>query len=319
MEQCEMVDEPEADADVLKALISLRALPIWMKQVDTARTQAEAAVGSLSERFARIAHRLDGALSPSGDAASVTAISQDSQDGERSLGRVLQALRDIQRSRDELASEIRKLVEHTHTLAKMSKDVELIAFQTNMLALNAAVEAAHAGSAGKGFGVVAQEVRSLSEAARQTGRRITEQAGLINRALAQIGATNEQVAARDRAEVEASEGELRSVLERFRARTTALSATAQKAGQESLVIKDQVGQALVQLQFQDRTGQILTHVVATMDRVCRLPDGEGLPELDRRADEYVKGLASGYTTEEQRRNHNGARRDEPAPQAVTFF
>ena len=61
-------------------------------------------------------------------------------------------------------------------VAKITKDIDEVAFQTNILALNAAVEAARAGEAGAGFAVVADEVRSLAQrsaaAAKETAKKI---------------------------------------------------------------------------------------------------------------------------------------------------
>jgi methyl-accepting chemotaxis protein len=317
------VDAAEVSSaeEAVRETVVSEALPIWAKQIESARHQTESAIVALTARFDGIVNRLDRALGGAGGSDSGTkAIAEDAAEGERHLAEVIQALKLIQQSRDALAQDIRALVSHTEDLRKMSSDVESIAFQTNMLALNAAIEAAHAGAAGKGFAVVAQEVRALSEAARSTGKRISGTVGLISAALVEIGTKNERVSSRDQQAVADSQEHIRTVLERFSQRTTRLAETAQQSQRASEAIKDEVCESLVQLQFQDRVGQILQHVVDSMRQAEELPDtAEPGGSVQEHVERHLDKMARTYTTEEQRRLHRGLESQVIAPQGVTFF
>jgi methyl-accepting chemotaxis protein len=311
--------EPVEQDSEIRGRICLEAVPIWARQIETARRQTEEAIVALTARFDGIARRLDAALGAVEQDGATRAITSDAEQSAHTLGLVLDALKGIQQSRNALAQDIRGLVAHTEALRQMSGEVESIAFKTNMLALNAAIEAAHSGEAGKGFAVVAQEVRSLSSAARETGKRISETVGVISRSLTDIGSSNERVAQRDQQSVEESETHIRAVLERFRERTGRLVAAARQSGAESATIKDEVCDSLVQLQFQDRTSQILAHVVAAMNELAAqgavAPSGERAGAV--RA--HLARMASTYTTDEQRRNHRGGGPHAGKSPDITFF
>lgn len=74
---------------------------------------------------------------------------------------------------EQIACQIQHLSEQVNQIDKIANLVSDIANQTNMLALNAAVEAVRAGDSGKGFGVVASEIRKLADRSKQSADKIS--------------------------------------------------------------------------------------------------------------------------------------------------
>ncbi len=90
----------------------------------------------------------------------------------------------------------------SEAMTNIISTIEEIAFQTNLLALNAAVEAARAGDAGKGFAIVAEEVRNL---AQRSGKAAKENAILVDSTRQRISSTTDLVKTADQVFVEMQE------------------------------------------------------------------------------------------------------------------
>ncbi len=122
------------------------------------------------------------------------------EDGTRSVQETLKGMSGLRTSVDEIATQIINLGEQTGQITNVSDLVADLAKQTNMLALKAAVEAARVGEQGKGFGVVAGEIRKLAEESKKSAQKINTLATDIQVAI------NRTVMATDRGTKTVTEG-----------------------------------------------------------------------------------------------------------------
>ena len=174
---------------------------------------------------------------------------------------------------------------------------------------------------------LSQEVRQLSMRSAETGKEITNRVNLISSAILAASQAAEQSSEAEDKSMQSAEGMIEAVLSEFRQMTDALAASSALLKQESIGIQGEVGEALVQLQFQDRVSQVMSHVRQNMER---LP-----PLLRENRDLYVaagqlapldpeplmRELQKTYAMAEEHAVHSGARLAAPAAAEddITFF
>lgn len=164
------------------------------------------------------------------------------------------------------------LVEMTERITKQMRevrgrlgDIEGIAKQTNLLALNAAIEAARAGEAGRGFAVVADEVRDLSGRTNHFSQQIRQSLDGMEVTIQATERAINQMAAQDMSFALTSKGDVEQAMQGIETLNQRTSATVGELGEIAVQVEVAVNNAVLSLQFQDVVNQLLGHVGRRLD------------------------------------------------------
>ncbi len=312
--------------------LCVQALPIWNRHIETARSQTEVAISDLSVRFTEIYDHLGRALGiyrqradnvGNGEANVLSLLAT----GQNDLTHMLATLRAGLLAKEEMLGHIREVAKFSEELKSMAGAVSSIATQTNLLALNAAIEAARAGEAGRGFAVVADEVRKLSTMSNETGKQISSRVDAVGKAIQEAVQMAERFSIQDGQTMHDSEQTIQHVLQVFRGAVEQLGEAASHFQHEGAEVQVSVANVIVSLQFQDRVSQILRQTMADLDRLQAFlleqeslqARGEAGQPIDAKV--WLDNLARTYTTLEEVDNHQG-RQGSSAPAGaagISFF
>ena len=206
-----------------------------------AMEQAERAslVATASEEMAQTV--TDVARNTANISQSATQTAEVARNGEEMVEKTVQEIRAVATTAGESAAIVEELGQRSKQIGDILGVIDDIADQTNLLALNAAIEAARAGEHGRGFAVVADEVRKLAEETVNATKRIGETIGAIRteveRAVKAMSATAQRVEAGASLSAESGKslesivqavGELQMMIQQIASATEEITATSEQ-------------------------------------------------------------------------------------------
>jgi len=205
------------------------------------------------------------------------------EEGEQSFGEFIQETEEllnyfvdsvVTTSKDSmyLMHRLDDMADKVNGVFSLLGDVREIASQTNLLALNAAIEAARAGEAGRGFAVVADEVRKLSRKSDEFSEQINLTTQEIKDALDAAGEVVNRVVSADMSVAINSKQKVSDMSGVITAINNKTSEVIGESGVISEQITMMVNQAVTSLQFEDMCTQLSAHIIRRLGAVAELTE-----------------------------------------------
>jgi methyl-accepting chemotaxis protein len=192
----------------------------------------------------------------------------------------------------ELVEKMDEMSAQVEGILGLVNEVGSIAKQTNLLALNAAIEAARAGEAGRGFAVVADEVRNLSDKTNKFSSQIRGLVDAVNKSLVEAEDSISKLATKDMTYVMDSKKHVEAMMVDISELNKTIASNGVELNEISTKVEQNVAVAVSTLQFQDMSSQLIGHAQLRLAALREVVNelGKGSDRLS--SQEYLEKLAA---------------------------
>ncbi|WP_301361252.1 methyl-accepting chemotaxis protein [Stutzerimonas nitrititolerans] len=234
-----------------------------IEQVATAMNEMTATVQDVARNAAQAA-------------ASAQAADREAQQGQQVVHETVSSIESVSVEVEHTASAIQRLEADSQSISAVLEVIRGVAEQTNLLALNAAIEAARAGEQGRGFAVVADEVRTLASRTQQSTLEIQQVIEQL-----QSGARNAaEVMHRGRAQVDSSVLQAQQAGSSLTSITSAVASISDmnvqiaSAAEQQSAVSDEISQNVVNInQVADRVTESASQTAQASSQLAHLAVG----------------------------------------------